>query len=75
MDAVFGDLLKALLGLGAGGVVAAVMTFMWKRADDERKDLQDKFVKLLEETTASRLELANSLAIISAKVGAAHGLT
>ncbi len=70
MEAIFGDLLKSMLALGTGGIIAAIMTFMWKSERDERREVQSQNVKLLEDTISSRMELANALAKIAVKIGA-----
>ena len=66
----FDLVMKALLGLGPAGVVAGLLLFFWKRTDDERRELQAAYLKLLEGTIASRVELANGLKIIATKIGA-----
>jgi hypothetical protein len=66
----YGDLLKALVGVGPGGIVAGVMFLLWRDERIERRDLQGQVTQLLKDTISSRLELANSLEKISSKIGA-----
>lgn len=63
---------KALIGLSGtgGGVVAAIMFYMWRSANEERKALQSQQTELLKGTIESRLQLATALEKIIVKIGA-----
>lgn len=58
----FDGLLKALYGLGTGGILAAFFAILWKRADDRIVAMQDAWMRHLEASTNSRIELATTLA-------------
>lgn len=70
MDPIFADLLKALAGLGPGGIVAGICFYLYRDERAERRELQSANTKLLEQTIESRQVLAAALEKIAAKVGA-----
>lgn len=64
------DFFKALIGLGPGGIVAALCFYLYRDERTERRELQSANTKLLEQTIESRQILAAALEKIAAKVGA-----
>lgn len=64
------DLLKAMIGLGPGGIVAAVCFYLYRDERAERREAQAANTKLLEQTIESRQVLATALEKIASKVGA-----
>ena len=70
MDAVASDLLKTLLGLGPGGVIAGFMFYQWREERAERRSLQDANTQLLRDKITSDNVLASAIEKIADKVGA-----
>ncbi len=64
------DLLKALIGLGPGGIMAGLCFYLYRDEKTERRTLQDAYTKLLERTIDSNHALATVLEKIADKVGA-----
>ena len=70
MDALASDLLKTLLGLGPGGIIAGFMFYQWREERSERRKLQDDNIQLLRDKIASDNALASVLNRVAAKIGA-----
>lgn len=62
------DIMKALIGLGPGGIVAATFAFLWKQERDERRDLATQNTQLLRDTLTSQHALADSIDKLSDRV-------
>lgn len=70
MDGLASDLLKTLLGLGPGGVLAGYMFYQLREEKAERREAQANYVQLLRDKITSDNALASALDKIAAKVGA-----
>lgn len=55
------DILKTLLGMGPGGLLAAFMTFQWKTERDERRELGAANMQLLKDSIVSQHAMADSM--------------
>ena len=64
------DLMKALIGLGPGGIMAGLMFWLWRDERTERRDLQRDNTQLLRDKIVSDNSLAASLEKLADKVGA-----
>jgi hypothetical protein len=63
------DLIKALLAMGPGGVVAAVFAVLWRITDKERKEMTLKLIDQGAQSIAAEKDMAASLQILAGKVG------
>jgi hypothetical protein len=70
MDSLVSDLMKTLLGLGPGGVIAGFMFYQWREERSERRSLQDANTQLLRDKITSDNALTSVLDRIATKVGA-----
>lgn len=69
-DALLNQFLTTLIGLGPGGVIAAMTYFNWREERAERRALQDQVTKLIEAKIESDNALANALEKLAEKVTA-----
>lgn len=67
-DGIASDLLRTLLGLGPGGVVAGFLFYLWKDERSERRDLQAKVMGLLVESTEAEKDMTKALESLSGKI-------
>lgn len=62
------DLLKTLIGLGPGGLVAGFLFFFWREERNERRELQGKVMGLLVESTEAEKDMTKALEALSGRI-------
>lgn len=62
------DLLKTLVGLGPGGVIAAFMFYMWKDERAERRELQTRVLSMVVDSTEAERDMTRALEAMSMKI-------
>ena len=62
------DMLKALLALGPGGIVAGLMFFLWKTERDERREHATAIRQIAKEAIEAENDMTNALNALSTKI-------
>lgn len=62
------ELLKALLALGPGGVVAGVMFYLWRDERAERRETSVKLMQVLGDSIEAENGMTNALNALSSRI-------
>lgn len=60
--------MKALIALGAPGVMLAVMFYMWWQERTERRELNGKLITMTADGIAAEKDMTNALNLLASKI-------
>lgn len=62
------DLVKSLIAMGPGGIVAGFMFFLWRDERAERREISAKLLQVLGDTIEAENTMTNALTALANKI-------
>ena len=65
----FSEIIKSLIALGPGGLVAGVFAYLWKGERDERREKDGLLYTITKESVTAEKDMTQALELLAGKIG------